>query len=215
MAGSLPESSGEDGGEPFDLKYMAFMLQLLRTLTAAAFSTTNPDAFEGAELARRLSETGNEAKEKGDAKGAGEASSFKELQSLCVGPIGREILESIDYELLQGKCLSITHQALAKPKMIFEDRLVVEYALSLWAGCLLQRADLFEKFTKLEGEVKADEFLLTGLLFCPYESVREEFKATCAVLCSRGQEGASVDPLAFILKVLTSNFSLISKYPCK
>jgi len=35
--------------------------------------------------------------------------------------------------------------------MIFEDRLVVEYALSLWAGCLLQRADLFEKFTMLEG----------------------------------------------------------------
>lgn len=137
MAGSLPESSGEDGGEPFDLKYMAFMLHLLRTLTAAAFSTTDPDAFEGAELARRLSETGNETKDKGDARSPGEASSFKELQSLCVGPIGQEILESIDYGLLQSKCLSITHQALSKPRMIFEDRLVVEYALSLWAGCLL------------------------------------------------------------------------------
>lgn len=54
-----------------------------------------------------------------------------------MGPIGYQILDSIDYELLQGKCLSIASQALSKQRMIFEDRLVVEYALSLWAGCLL------------------------------------------------------------------------------
>jgi hypothetical protein len=45
MACSVPESKGEDGTEPFDLKYMAFLLHLLRTLTAAAFSTTDPAAF--------------------------------------------------------------------------------------------------------------------------------------------------------------------------
>jgi hypothetical protein len=99
--------------------------------------------------------------------------------------------------------------------MIFEDKLIVEYALSLWAGCLLHRSDLFEKFTQLDGEVKAEDLLLNGLLYCPYESVREEFKATCAVLCSKAQGDSKVNPLDYILKLLTSNFSLISKYPCK
>jgi hypothetical protein len=45
MACGVPEAKVEDGSEPFDLKYMAFMLHLLRTLTAAAFSTTDPAAF--------------------------------------------------------------------------------------------------------------------------------------------------------------------------
>lgn len=99
--------------------------------------------------------------------------------------------------------------------MIFEDKLIVEYALSLWVGCLLHQEDLFEKFTQADGEVKPDEFLLAGLLYCPYESVREEFKGTCAAICSKAHHSKKVDPLGYILKLLTSNFSLISKYPCK
>jgi hypothetical protein len=74
MACSVPEGNGEDGSEPLELKYMAFMLHLLRTLTAAAFSASNPLAFKGAERARRLSESKNEEKDS-----TIEQPSFKEL----------------------------------------------------------------------------------------------------------------------------------------
>jgi hypothetical protein len=89
--------------------------------------------------------------------------------------MGARLLESLDFAALQNKCLGLINQALAKKAMIFEDKLIVEYALGLWVGCILHHQDLFEKFTHLDGEVKADQFLLAGLLFCPHESVREEF----------------------------------------
>ena len=50
-------SSGEDSSESFELKYLAFMLHLLRTFVMAAFSTSDSDAYEVATLARRSSST--------------------------------------------------------------------------------------------------------------------------------------------------------------
>lgn len=66
MACSHPESSSHVQSEPFELKYIAFMLHILRTLTAAAFSTSDPSAYQGSlELARRRSETREDQGEKG------------------------------------------------------------------------------------------------------------------------------------------------------
>jgi len=48
MSCSLPESSSPSQGEPFELKYISFMLHLLRTLTAATFATID----QGSGLAR-------------------------------------------------------------------------------------------------------------------------------------------------------------------
>jgi hypothetical protein len=112
----------------------------------------------------------------------------------------------------------VTSQVLEKEKLLFEDRLIVENALSLWVGCLLHRGELFEEFLEPshEGQPKPDEFLLTGLLYCPHEAVREEFRASLSALCSKTRPGSSVSPspLDSTLRLLSSNFSLISEYAC-
>jgi hypothetical protein len=84
---------------------------------------------------------------------------------------------------------------------------------------LLHRGDLLKEFIKpTDTSIKADEFLLTGLLYCPYEAVREGFRQSLAALChaAPGQEQAGESSaLDFTLKLLSANFSLISEYPCK
>lgn len=36
--------------------------------------------------------------------------------------------------------------------MIFEDKLIIENALSLWVGCILHRNDLFNEFKQFKNE---------------------------------------------------------------
>ena len=58
MACTVPETSGPMNGsltESFELKYVAFMLHLIRTFIMAAFSTSDADAYKVATLARRSS----------------------------------------------------------------------------------------------------------------------------------------------------------------
>ena len=78
---------------------------------------------------------------------------------------------------------------------------------------------LFDEFIKpLDAEVVADQFVLSGLLYCPYETVREEFRQCLAAICRMAPDQTQPEktkPLDFILKLLSVNFSLISEYPCK
>jgi len=110
-------------------------------------------------------------------------------------------------------------QVLKKPKLIFEDKLILEHALNLWSGCLLHSGELFDEFVKpIDADIDTDQFVLSGLLYCPYETVREEFRQCLAALCRMAPDQKQPDktkPLDFILKLLSVNFSLISEYPCK
>lgn len=101
-------------------------------------------------------------------------------------------------------------QVLKKPKLVFEERLIVESALNLWVGCLLHRGELLDAF--LSNPAEAEAFILAGLLFCPYESVREDFRQSLSALCAAKSQKSA---LSSILQLLARNFSLISSYPCK
>jgi len=108
---------------------------------------------------------------------------------------------------------------LQKKQLIFEDKLIVEHALNLWVGCLLHRSDLFQEFVESsESGVSSEDFVLLGLLYCPYETVREEFRQSLGALChklhNQSEEG-KMAPLDYILKLLSSNFARISEYPCQ
>lgn len=97
------------------------------------------------------------------------------------GQLGKEIIESIDYKTLQSKILRIIAEILTKDKMIFEDKLIIENALSLWVGCIIHNNSLFGEFYFFKGDENSkikncDDFVLTGLLYCSQEKVREEFK---------------------------------------
>ena len=223
MACAVPLGEDEPStaeAQSVELKYVAFMLRLLRTFIMAAFSTRDADAYQAATLARRSSSVrASDGGEPHDAETAGEGSSFRQLQSLLEGPMGIEIAEMVDYSALQRQVLRVTSQVLKKGKLLFEDRLIVENALNLWVGCLLHRSDLFQEFVEpRDQDLASDELLLTGLLYCPYETVREEFKQSLSALCLRVRpvsEPGRVSPLDCTLKLLSSNFSLISEYPCK
>jgi hypothetical protein len=56
--------------------------------------------------------------------------------------------------------------------MTFEDKLIIENALSLWVGCILHKNELLNDFYQINSE----DFILQGLLYCNSEKVREEFK---------------------------------------
>ncbi len=133
----------------FELKHIAFLLKLLRIFIMAAFSTsTESQIYAAANLIRRSSsiqedDTTDNTYIQNQVQ---EGSRFKELQKLIAGPIGEEIIEQIDYKAIQAKLLTVISQVLRKSKMIFEDKLIVENALSLWVGCILHKNELLNDF---------------------------------------------------------------------
>lgn len=46
--------------------------------------------------------------------------------------------------------------------MTFEDKLIVENALSLWVGCVLHKNELLNDFYG----INSDDFILQGVLYC-------------------------------------------------
>ena len=95
--------------------------------------------------------------------------------------MGKQIIEQINYKELQGKILETITKILLKDKIIFEDKLIVENALSLWVGCVLHMNNLWSDFLEFKGEDNSKlkssmDFILSGLLYCPSEKIREEFK---------------------------------------
>lgn len=195
------------------------MLHLMRKFTMAAFSTSDCDAYKLATLARRSSSTrGNDTLEaESNQDGVQEeGENFKQLQALLAGPLGFEVIDSIDYSSLQKKIVEVTQTILSKEAMIFEDKLILENALNLWTGCLLHRSELFKEFTELKDDSSnSDKLLLSGLLYCRYENVRQEFKESLEALCSKSAKDQVPKPLDHILNLLSKNFSLISEYSCK
>jgi len=66
--------------------------------------------------------------------------------------------------------------------------------------------------------VPSEDFVLLGLLYCPYENVREEFRQSLGALCHQLRDQSEKDktsPLDYLLKLLSSNFARISEYPCQ
>ena len=109
---------------------------------------------------------------------------------------------------------------LSKDELIFEDKLIIENSISLWVGCVLHRYELFNEFYAyqgLEGEkIKdCDHLILHGLLFSPYEKIRDEFKealiSIAYKLSSSDVKVLVINPLKYLLKLLGNNFNQISK----
>lgn len=56
--------------------------------------------------------------------------------------------------------------------MIFEDKLIIENALSLWLGCILHNNELINEFYDYTNKENlninsCDNLILHGLLYCP------------------------------------------------
>ena len=110
--------------------------------------------------------------------------------------------------------------------MIFEDKLIIENALSLWVGCVLHRNELFNEFYSFSDNNSkinnCETLILSGLLFCPYEKVRDEFRQSLSSISLKlsgsglnSKNKLKEDPLKYLLNLLSKNITKISAYHSK
>lgn len=158
----------------FELKHIAFLLKLIRIFIMAAFSTSNESSvYASANLVRKSSSTHEEHNEStldtASQQQPEEGSRFKQLQNLLAGPTGELIISNIDYQKLLKKILTLISEVLHKETMIFEDKLIIENALSLLVGCILHKVELLNDFYQFKSTSidSCDEFVLGGILYCP------------------------------------------------
>jgi hypothetical protein len=94
----------------------------------------------------------------------------------------------------------------------FEEKNIVSNSLNLWIGCLLYKPELFLDFLTFD---KIEELIMSGILYCSAEKIREDFKFTLLELAKQLQTSESESALGFQLKLLSKNFHKISLYPCR
>jgi len=149
-----------------------------------------------------------------------EGNRFKELQDILKDGMAQNILQKIDNFALQTKVLTLIVRTLKKGgSLFFEDKLIIENALSLWVGCLLHEKNLIGEFFRMDIDgVNCEQFVLEGLLYCSDSKVKEDFRQNLSQLAHKfvePVEGISKTGLEFQLTLLSKNFSLISKYDSK
>jgi hypothetical protein len=83
------------------------------------------------------------------------------------------IVNTIDYDQLQSRLLVFIKQTMETKEITFEHKLILQNALNIWVGSVLQKPELFTKALALGG---MDELVMGGLLYCSEEKVREDFK---------------------------------------
>lgn len=95
--------------------------------------------------------------------------------------------------------------------------MIIENALSLLVGCILHKCELINNLYEFSSEEipNCDEFILTGLLYSNQEKIREEFKQSLSCLSLKLQNSSEKPPLFYMLRLLSSKFTIISEYPCK
>jgi len=130
-------------------------------------------------------------------------------------PEGQEVMLNTDFETLFDKMMQILAVCLSKPVMIFEDKSLVENALSILVGILLYRKNIYSRFISFSAQGKissAEQLCLAGLL-CHEEKVRADFAQSLGVLALNLSQEQNA--LYFLLGLLARNFADISNKPSR
>lgn len=169
----VSRDSQSAGEHQFEIKKTAFMLTLLRFFLTAAYSVeSDSNIYTAVKLARKSSSVRDdeEKKEEDDGK------LFEHMKTLIEGEQGQEMLKKIDYSKLQSILVSMIANTVTKESFLLEDKLVVENSLNLWIGLILNKPALFADFLSYSGKITSKQVVLTGLLYCPEEKIRDDFK---------------------------------------
>jgi hypothetical protein len=147
-----------------------------------------------------------------------EQSGNENLKQLLKDAAGLELLLSTDFESLQAKLMQTIARIITNDQQTMEEKQIVENAMSLWIGILTYKKELFKSFSAYEGDANssiknAEDLVMTGLLYCKEEKIREDFKASL-LFVSRKLNSGEANVLNFLIKVLSANFNKISDYPC-
>jgi hypothetical protein len=98
---------------------------------------------------------------------------------IFAGSIAEEFLDLIDFSNLQNKLLTLIADIVSRETHSFEEKNIVSNSLNLWIGCVLYRPELFLDFLTFD---RIDEVIMSGILYCSAEKIREDFKFTLLAL---------------------------------
>ena len=151
-----------------DKKQTEFMFTLARVFLTAAFETDPQKQIGQAVRLTRKSSSIDDNDTVG--KKANESKEHKKhkIQELLKNEFGMEILLSTNYARLQQKILSLIFSLLQQSSFSLEDKIIIENAITIWVGALLYKPELFAEFQAfVQGESTTEDFILSGLIFCP------------------------------------------------
>jgi hypothetical protein len=97
----------------------------------------------------------------------------------------------------------------------FEDKMIIQSALSIWAGSLVAKPELFEKTKNFSG---LEELITSGLLYCHEDSIKDSFRHSLMYLAQYHKtttEQSSSSTLGFLLCLLSKKFAEIGNHPCR
>ena len=89
---------------------------------------------------------------------------------------------------------------------VLDEKLIVDGSLSIWMGCLVYDSTLFEKFIAFDefnkNIMNPSDFIMTGILYCPIEKMRQSFRNILSVVTSR-LDTESPEAVHFLLNLLS------------
>ena len=97
----------------------------------------------------------------------------------------------------------------------FEAKMIIQNALSILAGSLINKPQLFADVRKYEG---LDEIITSGVLYCREDNIRDSFRASLFILATyhKPESGnASESALGYLLNLLSKKFVEIGDHSCR
>jgi len=116
--------------------------------------------------------------DEGDApRKKAKATNMDQIEELMKSPEGQQIMLDTDFSQLLDKVMMLIATVLSKSVLNYEDKIIIENAVSIVVGILLFKKELypkFEGFTSTVGVATAEQLVLVGLLN-QEEKVRIDF----------------------------------------
>ena len=126
-----------------------------------------------------------------------------------------EILLSTNYGRLQNKILSLVFTILQQKTFSLEQKIIIENAITIWVGATLYKPELFNDFKafSLNGS-SAEDLILSGLVFCPEEKIRQDFCSGLTALVKSIDREKRQETQRYFMGILGSNFLEVAERPC-
>lgn len=156
---------------------------------------------EEPELAKQDSVKSQKEKDSGS-----KSKQIEQLSSQLQGDIAEQLIQAVDFNQLQNIILSTTASLLEKQgDLTFNEKMIVENALSLWLGCILHNPEIIPEFYAFKSEniSNASSFLLAGITLAGQKKIREEFQNTFFAFATQCKS-MSTSPYEFTLNSLLS-----------
>lgn len=201
-----------------ELKDISFFVTLSKVFITAALSATTNNVSSAMTLVRKQSSIQDDDLDDVDMKEETKDSSDIFQEIMKEGTTSQEIILNTDFDSLVNKLLELSSALIVSLNFSIEHKVIVENALSLIVGAILNRPELLQHLVEFKSKTtpqieSGKDFIIQGLLICTEDKIRQDFKNSLNALCQNLFKDDQ-NALAFVLNSLANNFSEISNRPC-